>query len=165
MRQDLLQEIHAALWRSFHTFDNRCALKTWVYRVAHNTAASHVRAAIRHDWVSLDEALLLPCADDPDRRLVLERLMALIHQLRPLDRQVILLYLEGQDAASIAEIIGISISNAATKIHRAKNVLRQRFHEGEQTHATQRNPSRLAISAAADQPGDIRAPAPEVAPV
>src|SRR5580658_10466500 len=74
LRQDLLQEIHAALWRSFHTFDNRCALKTWIYRVAHNTAASHVRAAIRHDWVSLDEVLLLPCADDPDRRLVLERL-------------------------------------------------------------------------------------------
>src|SRR5690349_24373794 len=116
LRQDLLQEIHTALWRSLHSFDNRCALRTWVYRVAHNTAASHVRRAIRHDWVSLEDAQSLPCSHDPDRPLVLERLMDLIHQLRPLDRQVILLYLEGQDALTISEITGLSATNVATKI-------------------------------------------------
>ena len=41
-RRDLLQEIHLALWRSFEHFEARCSLRTWVYRVAHNTAASHV---------------------------------------------------------------------------------------------------------------------------
>ena len=40
-RQDLLQEIHFALWRSFERFDFRCSLRTWVYRVAHNVAAAH----------------------------------------------------------------------------------------------------------------------------
>ena len=40
--RDLLQEIHIALWRSFSTFDGRCSLRTWIYRVAHNVAASHV---------------------------------------------------------------------------------------------------------------------------
>jgi RNA polymerase sigma-70 factor (ECF subfamily) len=39
-RRDLLQEIHLALWRSFATFDDRCSLRTWVYRVAHNVATS-----------------------------------------------------------------------------------------------------------------------------
>jgi DNA-directed RNA polymerase specialized sigma24 family protein len=34
-----LQEIRIALWRSFANFDGRCSLRTWVYRVAHNTAA------------------------------------------------------------------------------------------------------------------------------
>jgi RNA polymerase sigma-70 factor (ECF subfamily) len=33
-RRDLLQEIHIALWRSFNGFDERCTLRTWVYRVA-----------------------------------------------------------------------------------------------------------------------------------
>ena len=37
-RRDLLQEIDVALWQSFEDFEERCSLKTWVYRVAHNTA-------------------------------------------------------------------------------------------------------------------------------
>jgi DNA-directed RNA polymerase specialized sigma24 family protein len=41
-RQDLLQDIHIALWRSFATFDRRCSLRTWVFRVAHNVATSQV---------------------------------------------------------------------------------------------------------------------------
>ena len=39
-RRDLLQEIHLALWRSFEGFDARSSLRTWVYRVAHNTSIS-----------------------------------------------------------------------------------------------------------------------------
>ena len=39
-RRDVLQEIHMALWESLARFDGRCALGTWVYRVAHNTATS-----------------------------------------------------------------------------------------------------------------------------
>lgn len=55
LRHDLLQEIHVALWRSLATFDKRCSLRTWAFRVAHNTAASHVGRAMRgkHNWVSL----------------------------------------------------------------------------------------------------------------
>src|SRR5581483_1978112 len=41
-RDDLVQEIHLALWRSFRGFDGRCSLRTWIYRVAHNTATSYV---------------------------------------------------------------------------------------------------------------------------
>ena len=41
-RRDLLQEIHLALWRSFAAFNGLCSLRTWVYRVAHNAATSHV---------------------------------------------------------------------------------------------------------------------------
>jgi RNA polymerase sigma-70 factor, ECF subfamily len=57
-------------------------------------------------------------------------MMTLIQQLDPLDRQVMLLYLEGLDAASIGEIIGISAGNVATKVHRVKKVLAQRFQRG-----------------------------------
>jgi len=34
-RQDLLQDVHVAIWRSLLIFDGRCSLRTWVYRVAH----------------------------------------------------------------------------------------------------------------------------------
>src|ERR1039457_3008747 len=46
-RQDLEQEVHLALWRSFATFDGRCSLRTWIYRVAHNAATSHVMRSRR----------------------------------------------------------------------------------------------------------------------
>src|SRR4051812_34308467 len=50
LRQDLLQEIHLALWRSLPAFAGRCSLRTWVYRVAHNVAASHaLRRSRRFD--------------------------------------------------------------------------------------------------------------------
>jgi hypothetical protein len=123
-----------------------------VYRVAHNTAVSHVRGALRQNWVSLDEVQSLGSAPDPDRTLLLDRLMSLIHQLRRLDRQVILLYLEDHDARVIAEITGLSVPNVATKIHRIKNILTRRFHEGDTSHATERTPSGVAIPAVAVKP-------------
>lgn len=61
---------------------------------------------------------------------ILDRLYAMIYQLNPLDRQVILLYLEGADGASIGEVTGLSSSYVATKIHRIKAILAERFHNG-----------------------------------
>ena len=86
------------LWRSFESFDARCSLRTWIYRVAHNVASTHVaadRRAKARQLVSLDEMDLADDRVDPasaiDRRLALEHLMALIRDLRPIDRQVMLL--------------------------------------------------------------------------
>ena len=135
-RRDLLQDIHVALWRSFAAFDGRCSMRTWVYRVAHNVAISAVtrRRARAPVLVGLEELEHHP---DPvnyerelDERRTLERLMTLVHRLEPLDRQVIVLYLEGLDAAAIADITGFAAGNVATKIHRIKKLLAQRFREG-----------------------------------
>jgi len=65
-----------------------------------------------------------------DRRLAMDRLYELIQRLRALDRQVILLYLEEESAASISEITGLSAANVATKIGRIKDVLARWFHQG-----------------------------------
>jgi RNA polymerase sigma-70 factor (ECF subfamily) len=137
-RRDLLQEIHVALWRSLARFDGRCSLRTWVYRVAHNTAISKaLRPQINAPTiVALDaspESMATVASEEHalDRRRAVERLHDLIRQLRPLDRQVMLLYLEQLDAASIAEITGLSPANVATKVRRIKQVLIQRFHVGQ----------------------------------
>jgi len=136
-RRDLLQEIHVALWRSLARFDGRCSLRTWVYRVAHNTATSKVLRpqANAPSIVALDdrlESIAAAVSEEEvlDRRRALERLHGLISRLRPLDRQVMLLYLEQIDAASIAEITGLSAANVATKVRRIKQLLIQRFYEG-----------------------------------
>jgi RNA polymerase sigma-70 factor (ECF subfamily) len=136
-RRDLLQEIHLALWRSFAGWSGVCSMRTWVYRVAHNAAASHVireRRTRSRELLSVEE---LETARDPlapeaaaGERQAIDRLLVLVQQLKPLDRQVILSYLEGLDAATISEITGISAGNVAVKIHRIKQVLARQFHEG-----------------------------------
>jgi RNA polymerase sigma-70 factor (ECF subfamily) len=136
-RRDLLQEIHLAMWRSFEHFQHQCSLRTWVYRVAHNVGATHVvrdRRSKSRTFVSIDDVATLPASGESgaalDRGATLDRLYTLIQLLKPLDREVILLYLEGTDAASIGEITGLSAGNVATKIHRIKSVLASRFNEG-----------------------------------
>ena len=136
-RRDLLQDIHIALWRSLEGFNGRCSLRTWVYRVAHNVATSHVtrqRRTRSQVLVGLEDVEHLPDAKVGElathRREVLQRLLALIQQLKLLDRQVMLAYLEGMDAAAIGEITGLSAGNVATKIHRIKRLLARRFEEG-----------------------------------
>lgn len=136
--RDLLQEIHVALWRSLARFDGQCSLRTWVYRVAHNTAISKVLRPQSNapSTVPLDDSLEWLAARGSeehllDRRRALERLYGLIHRLRPLDRQVMLLYLEQLDAVSIAEITGLSAANVATKVRRIKQILIRQFHEGK----------------------------------
>jgi RNA polymerase sigma-70 factor (ECF subfamily) len=134
-RRDLSQDIHFQLWRSFQRYDARCSLRTWVYRVAHNVAASHVlhERKIFSSLVRLEDLEMLIDKNQvqfaADERRNLEQLSTLIQRLKPLDRQVIISYLEDMDAASIGKITGLSPGNVAMKIHRIKNILR-RFHEG-----------------------------------
>jgi RNA polymerase sigma-70 factor (ECF subfamily) len=135
-RRDLLQEIHFHLWRSFASFDQRCSLRTWVYRVAHNVATSHVirQRRLRSGLISLEAIEFLPSSERVEQETArardLERLAQFIRRLRPLDRQIIICYLEGMDAASIGEITGLSAGNIAMKVHRIKEILKRSFGKG-----------------------------------
>lgn len=135
-QRDLLQEIYLELWVSLASFDGRCSLRTWVYRIAHNVGASHVVRDRRVTSRLVDlETLETPIVSvdgeaEVERRFSAAILLDLVHQLKPLDRQVILLYLEGEPAGSIAEVTGITAGNVATKIHRIKRVLKQKYLEG-----------------------------------
>jgi RNA polymerase sigma-70 factor, ECF subfamily len=128
-RLDLRQEIHFQLWRSLQLFDGRCSLKTWVFRVAHNTAVSYVSRERRKNagLVSLEEVERTAPSEnrepDIDQQRALEHLSALIRCLKPLDRQIMISYLEQMDTAAIAEITGLSPANVGMKIHRIKNIL------------------------------------------
>lgn len=138
LRSDLLQEIHLALWRSLAGFDGRCSMRTWVYRVAHNAASSYVtrrRRTRAANVTSLEEVADMIAAENPEQvaseTQAIDQLAKLIQSLNPLDRQVILLYLEDLDAAGISEITGMSAGAITTRIHRIKTILAKRF-QGEE---------------------------------
>ena len=139
-RAELRQEIHFALWRSFANFQGRCSLRTWIYRVAHNSATSYVARQQRFRPEKLlrlediEEAADTSSQErDSDQRLALERLLTLIHRLNPIDRQIMLMYLEDCDAASIGEVTGLAPGHVRVQVHRIKRILVQRFH-GEGRH-------------------------------
>lgn len=131
-RRELEQEVLLALWRALPAFRGDCSERTWVLRVAHNVAATHVAKGSR-DRVARAVALEdveLPASDGPnDRAILVERVHALLERLKPVDRQVLLLWLEGLAAREIAEVTGISATNVTTKVHRAKAILARAVEE------------------------------------
>ena len=137
-RRDLVQEIHAALWRSFAIFEGQCAEKSWVHRIAHNVGVTHMMTGRRRrklPLVGLEQIAELPDGDDPEHttgeRALAGRLLAAIHRLQPADRQVMLLYLEDLTAAEIGEVTGLSASAVAVRIHRIKALLAEPYRAEE----------------------------------
>ncbi len=134
-RRDLLQDMHVELWRSFASYDARCSVRTWVYRVAHNVAASHVdrERRSRAPFVPLDEIDQMPSgqsiSNEVEESEAVSRLHTIIRQLGPPERQIITLYLEGLDAASIADVTGLSAGAIATRVSRLKTHLARVFQE------------------------------------
>jgi RNA polymerase sigma-70 factor (ECF subfamily) len=133
-RQDLVQEILVALWQGLPSYEGRASLRTWVYRVAHNVAVSHV-VKWQRDRLSraaeLDEdAWIRDATRAAEGRDAVSRLATLVRALRPADAQVILLYLEGLEHAEIAEVTGLSRENVAVKVHRIRAALSRGLEQG-----------------------------------
>lgn len=129
-RDDLAQEIAAQLWHAWPKYDPVRSFSTWMYRVALNVAIGHVRTQarrLRHDAVPLDEDLH-DVADagavDHERAQHLRLLQDFIARQPPLDRALLLLYLDDRPQREIAEILGIGESNVSTKIGRLKQRIR-----------------------------------------
>lgn len=128
-RADLVQEISAQLWRAYPGYDASRLFSTWMYRIALNVAISTTRSRSRHDahLVAFDDELhdsADPQTLDPAAAQQLRMLHGFMDQLEKLDRALLLLYLEDHSHAQIADILGIGVSNVATKISRLKQRIR-----------------------------------------
>ncbi len=127
-REDLAQEICAQLWRSFGRYDEARPFSTWMYRIALNVAISRARYDGVHNPptapIDGEKAALIPAraAREPDERIeVLNRVIA---RLDPLNRALALLYLEERSYQEIADVLGLTKTNVATKISRLKERIR-----------------------------------------
>jgi len=128
-RADLAQEIAVQLWRAFPSYDEARPFTTWMYRIALNVAISHARRGGRRSELALEDELPDPAdpraAQEPEEGIpLLERILA---ELDPLNRALLVLYLEERPQQEIGEILGLSVSNVSTRLHRLKQRLRARF--------------------------------------
>jgi len=130
-RKDLEQEILVQLWQSFKKFDGRIKLSTWIYKIALNTAISFYRRNGKHNnnRVKLDALIisLQNFEDNSEQSELISTLYRFIEKLNGLDKALILLYLDNKKHKEIAETLGISETNVATKISRIKKTLREQF--------------------------------------
>ncbi|MEO6901778.1 MAG: sigma-70 family RNA polymerase sigma factor [Bacteroidia bacterium] len=131
-RKDLQQEILMQLWNSFSKFDGRVKISTWIYRIALNTAISFYRKDSKHTdkKVTLDSSIIslsnFESDAEQDEKIVL--LYKFIERLDEIDKALILLYLDDNKYKDIADIIGITETNVATKISRIKKSLKAQFN-------------------------------------
>ena len=128
-RKDLAQEIVIQLWKAFPKYDDQFSLSTWIYRIALNVSISfyrkektrekiHAAYATLVDWIHWDENIM-------DERS--KQLYDFIGKLNPLDKAIILLYLEGVKNKDIAGIMGMSSAGVNTRVFRIKEILIENF--------------------------------------
>ena len=131
--ENLYQEIVLNLWRGWDKFRGESDEKTWVYRVAFNTAATEFRKTKREGrdrFVALDENIVDTIAEetDPMRELLYE----LIDLLDDGDKEMLLLHLDYNSYAKMACIIGCSestVKHRMTSIKEKMVELKQKYYE------------------------------------
>jgi len=127
-RDDLVQEIHYQLWRAFDRYDSTRTFSTWMYRIAMNVAISNDRRRKRSREERLQDfpepAGSMPLSAEGER---IVELFQIIDGLDPTNRALLLLWLENQSYAAIAEVLGLSETNVATRLSRLKQKLKTQF--------------------------------------
>ncbi|MBI5431788.1 MAG: RNA polymerase sigma factor [Planctomycetes bacterium] len=135
-REVVVQEVAVKLWRAHHRFDGRCKEPTWDYRIPLNVAISFHRREHRHRERRLDadvHALAIAAASESEPPEDVRLVLHCIDNLGSLDKALVLLYLDGNDHASIADVLGISVSNVGTKLGRISDRLRAAFERRGQS--------------------------------
>lgn len=124
-RQDLVQDIWLAVWQALPRFRDDCSERTFVFRIAHNRAVSHINHWQRRRTDPLDDdAPVAATGPDPEHSLSQqqrrERVQAAVRALPLGLRQVVVLTLEGLSNAEVADVVGISENNVAVRMTRAR---------------------------------------------
>lgn len=123
-RDDVLQEMMYQLWRSYARFDGRSKFSTWMYSVCLNTALTYTRKRKKEKTESLS-ATHHQIADEPsgNQEESIALLFDAIGTLSPLNKAIVLLYLEDLTYEEIATITGLTKSNVSVRLVRIKKEL------------------------------------------
>lgn len=127
---DLVQEVSIQVWKSLKSFQAKSKITTWIYRITVNMCLYHVgkekKKTVRQVRLS-DEAAMTGAdlSHDSQPNAMAEKLYEAIRKLKPINRAVIMLYLDKSSYEEIAEITGLTQSNIGVKINRTKIELKK----------------------------------------
>lgn len=131
-QEDLLQEIHFALWRALPTFRGESRELTFVLAVAHNRGISFAVRANRDGFAELGPGIPDPSPDAAhvvERRERAEMLYTAIRTLPAPQRVAMMLHLEGLSGKEIGAIQATTESNVNVRLNRARAALRAALHD------------------------------------
>ena len=131
-RDDLIQEITIQLWKSWNKYNSEFKLSTWIYRISLNVAISFYRKTYKKNTLSQslsDEVIFMDDGENIDLEDNIKALYHFISELDELNKALMLLYLDNYGYEEIADTLGISKTNVATKISRIKDHLKTRFNQ------------------------------------
>ncbi len=119
---DLFQEVLLNLWNGFGKFRGVSSPRTWVYRVSLNTCISYKRKKkIKTSPLEISDDVI--AGDTPQSRQS-KQLHKRISKLEPLDRAIVLLWLEDLPYDEIASIVGVSTGSLGMRLMRIKEKLK-----------------------------------------
>ena len=124
---DLFQEALINIWKGLPSFKGESKAKTWVWRISFNTCISLNRKKKQGHTLPLSASSDLPHDCDENTRQI-QLLYQRIHRLKPFDRAIVLLWLEGMPYDEIAAILGISVKNVSVRLYRIKEELKNMSH-------------------------------------
>ena len=160
--EDLTQEAFLQLFRKIGTFRGESAFSTWLHRMTVNVVLMRLRkkvlpATSLEETTEPDEETGGPRKDvgAPDLRLEgsIDRvnLERSIEQLPPGYKTVFVLHdIQGYEHNEIAEIMGCSIGNSKSQLHKARMRLRELLHELQRDQARQERRAAKSQSAQTD---------------
>lgn len=133
LQEDLLQEILIAIHRALPALQEKERLAPYIFRIAHNRAATHVARQVRQKQVDGEAGLAQEESEHPEVEIISsERVTRLERAVRRLPlpyRMVMTLLLEEMTYAEIAETLEISPSNVGVRVNRAKAKLKELLDE------------------------------------
>lgn len=131
--EDTLQEVYYQIWKSIDKFEERSQPGTWVYRLTLNVCLYNLNKRKKRLEQPVDNEFITEKSNLRtelfDSNSPISTLYESISLLNPIDRAIIMLYLEKKNHMEIAEIVGLSVANVGVKIHRIKNQLKQLVNE------------------------------------
>jgi RNA polymerase sigma-70 factor (ECF subfamily) len=123
-KKDLFQEIVIQIWKSLGSFRHESSLSTWMYRIALNTAITHLKKEKRSlSTVPLTGLEIPDLSEGENKEEMLTALFQAIEHLDKIDKSIMLLYLDEKSYDEISEITGLSKSNVGVKLNRIKTKL------------------------------------------
>ena len=123
---DLLQDLFVKALRQGERFCSVHNARAWLFEVARNTLADHLRVA--HPMVALPDDLATPIDDTDTVDTLTACLPRVLSELSTDDREAITLCdLQGMAQAEFAAAMGLSLSAAKSRVQRVRQRLKQRM--------------------------------------